>query len=95
MQQFEAMLAKISKQIDAEMKLLEHGDGSALATALSEASVSWFKQFLPGLLIHFHGFLMGNPAIDPKFPKRILLFHLGEVALLLVIFRIVLLVVFA
>eukprot|EP00434_Breviolum_minutum_P021572 symbB.v1.2.019040.t1/scaffold1537.1/size118942/5 len=36
----EAMLAKISKQIDAEMKLLEHGDGSALATALSEASVN-------------------------------------------------------
>ena len=39
-QQFKAMLAKISKQIDAEMKLLEHGDGSALAAALSEASVS-------------------------------------------------------
>eukprot|EP00435_Cladocopium_sp_Y103_P060833 s406_g22.t1 len=36
----EAMLGKISKQIDAEIKMLDHGEGTALAAALSEASVN-------------------------------------------------------
>lgn len=37
----EAMLGKISQQIDAELKILDHGEGfPALAAALSEASVN-------------------------------------------------------
>lgn len=36
----EAMLGKISKQIDAELKMLDHGEGTTLAAALSEASVN-------------------------------------------------------
>ena len=36
----EAMLGKISQQIDAEIKLLDHGEGSALAAALSENSAA-------------------------------------------------------
>ena len=39
----QAMLGKISKQIDAELKMLDHGEGTTLAAALSEASAPWIS----------------------------------------------------